>query len=91
MRWEASRAAVTGAVDYAAYNKAKSNEKQDQAGHNTAAPAASGQPPTVQPAPSQQAGSRLEIYEEIAKLGELKEKGLISEAEFEREKIRLLD
>ena len=78
------RAAVTGAVGYAAYNKGKKSGAQE------------GQPPTqTTQSPSQPTGeeakpSRLDVYEELAKLGELKEKGLLTEAEFEREKQRLL-
>lgn len=77
------RAAVTGAVGYAAYNKGK------KSGANEAQPPPQNTPPPA--APDETKPSRLEAYEEIAKLGELKEKGLLTEAEFEREKIRLLD
>ena len=75
------RAAVTGAVGYAAYNKGK------QSGAQEAQP-----PPQTTPPPEAKESepSRLEAYEEIAKLGELKEKGLLTDAEFEREKQRLL-
>lgn len=75
------RAAVTGAVGYAAYNKGKKSGEQEA------------QPPPQHPppsAPEEPKPSRLEIYEEIAKLGELKEKGLLTDAEFEQEKQRLL-
>lgn len=81
------RAAVTGAVGYAAYNKGKkSSEKAAQP-----EPSATPPPTTSQPAAAKPEANRLEVYEEIAKLGELKEKGLITDSEFEREKLRLLD
>ena len=77
------RAAVTGAVGYAAYNKGKKSSEQQAANQASAAPAATA-------APAEEEHGRLETYLEIEKLGELKEKGLLSDSEFEREKYRLL-
>lgn len=75
------RAAVTGAVGYAAYNKGRKSAASE------AQPPPQSPPP---PAAKEPKSNRLEVYEKIAKLGELKEKGLLTDAEFEREKEHLL-
>ena len=83
------RAAVTGAVGYAAYNKGKKSAQPATPSQPTTAPAAAPTAP-VATAPAEEEHSRLDVYLEIEKLGELKEKGLLSDSEFEREKFRLL-
>ncbi len=81
------RVAVTGAVGAAAYNAGKNKSATQPAPTPAleAAPAPTGAAPVAEPT------TRTEIYEAIAKLGELKDQGLLSDEEFQREKIRLLD
>ncbi len=80
------RVAVTGAVGAAAYNAGK-NKNAGSTKQAAEAPPAQ----AVPAAPQEAAPSKAEVYEAIAKLGELKEKGLLSDEEFQREKVRLLD
>lgn len=83
------RVAVTGAVGAAAYNAGKNKNPSSTATPESAAhtPAA----PVAPVAPVDPAAAKVEIYDALAKLGELKEKGLLSDEEFQREKLRLLD
>lgn len=88
------RAIVTGAVGAAAYQGGKRKGQEQQAQATSPAPQAAPAPqapaPQAAPAPPGSGGSTEDRLEQLKKLGELRDAGVLSDDEFQAEKSKIL-
>lgn len=85
-----ARTAVVAGTATAVSNRVSRRQAGRWAGQEAAPEPQSAPPPAPAPAPSAQSGGMDDVIAQLKSLGELKDQGVLTEAEFEAQKQRIL-